>query len=214
FPTDHITSVLKSAAPAGAATGVTGEDALAVGDNSSGPGVLAETMFGAVGALLVLAFVFASFLAFLPLIVAMVSILTTFILLLPLTYLTDVSFIVEFLVALIGLGVAIDYSLLLVSRWREERDHGRSNHDAVVVAMETAGHAVVFSGVTVAIGLLALVVLPVPFMRSICFCCALIPISSVLSVSRCTLALYDRLGPKADWPKIRHENRASRFWSR
>jgi RND superfamily putative drug exporter len=110
--------------------------------------------------------VFASFLALLPLAVAAVSILTTFVLLLPLTYLTDVSFIVQFLVALIGLGVAIDYSLLLVTRWREERDHGRDNHEAVVVAMETAGHAVVFSGVTVAIGLLAIVVLPVPFMRS------------------------------------------------
>ena len=99
--------------------------------------------------------------------IAAVSILATFLMLLPLTYLTDVSFIVQFLVALVGLGVAIDYSLLFVTRWREERDHGTDNHEAVVAAMETAGHAVLFSGITVAIGLLALVVLPVPFMRSI-----------------------------------------------
>ncbi|MBV9293443.1 MAG: MMPL family transporter, partial [Frankiales bacterium] len=141
------------------------------------------------------------------------SILTTFILLLPLTYLTDVSFIVEFLVALIGLGVAIDYSLILVNRWREERDLGASNHDAVVTAMETAGHAVVFSGVTVAIGLLALVVLPVPFMRSIGMGGALIPLASVLTTLTLTPAILGGIGPRVDWPKIRHENRASRAWS-
>src|SRR4051812_38183729 len=214
LPTDAITASLKAAAPAGATIGVTGEDALAVGDSSGGNGVLAEVALGAVGALAVLAFVFASFLAFLPLVVAAASILTTFILLLPLTYLTDVSFIVEFLVALIGLGVAIDYSLILVTRWREERDRGRDNHDAVVVAMETAGHAVVFSGVTVAIGLLALVVLPVPFMRSIGMGGALIPLASVLTTLTLTPAILGGIGPRVDWPKIRHENRASRAWSR
>ncbi len=67
-----------------------------------------------------------------------------------------------------------------MTRWREERDHGRDNHEAVVAAMETAGHAVLFSGITVAIGLLALVVLPVPFMRSIGMAGALIPLASVL----------------------------------
>ena len=73
-------------------------DALAVGDDSGGNGVLTETLLGALGALAVLLFVFASLLAFMPLMVAAVSILTTFLLLLPLTYLTDVSFIVIFLV--------------------------------------------------------------------------------------------------------------------
>jgi RND superfamily putative drug exporter len=214
LPTDRIKAALRGAAPAGATVGVTGEDALAIGDSSNGgPGVLAEVALGAVGALAVLAFVFASFLALLPLVVAAASILTTFILLLPLTYLTDVSFIVEFLVALIGLGVAIDYSLIFVTRWREERDHGRDNHDAVVVAMETAGHAVVFSGITVAIGLLALVVLPVPFMRSIGIGGALIPVASVLTTLTLTPAILGGIGPKVDWPKIRHENRASRSWS-
>ena len=213
LPTDAIRASLEHAAPAGSTVGVTGEDALAVGDNSGGNGVLTEVLLGGVGALAVLAFVFASFLALLPLVVAAASILTTFILLLPLTYLTDVSFIVEFLVALIGLGVAIDYSLILVNRWREERDHGRSNHDAVVVAMETAGHAVVFSGVTVAIGLLALVVLPVPFMRSIGMGGALIPLASVLTTLTLTPAILGGIGPKVDWPKIRHEDKASRSWT-
>jgi RND superfamily putative drug exporter len=214
FPTDPIRAALTGAAPPGTTVGVTGEDALASGDASSGPGVFAEVLLGAVGALAVLVFVFASFLAFLPLVVAAASILTTFLLLLPLTYLTDVSFIVEYLVALIGLGVSIDYSLIFVNRWREERDHGRDNHDAVVTAMDTAGRAVVFSGVTVAIGLLALVVLPVPFMRSIGIGGALIPLAGVLTTLTLTPAILGSVGPRVDWPKIRHENRASKSWSR
>lgn len=90
-----------------------------------------------------------------PLLVAAVSILTTFLLVLGLTTITDVSVVVQFLIALIGLGVAIDYSLLVVYRWREERAQGRSNDEAVVAAMRSAGHAVLASGVTVAISLLA-----------------------------------------------------------
>jgi putative drug exporter of the RND superfamily len=212
-PTTLVSSTVGAAAPPGATVGVTGMDALAVGDNSGGTGVLTETLLGALGALVVLLFVFASLLAFMPLVVAAVSILTTFLLLLPLTYLTDVSFIVQFLVALVGLGVAIDYSLLFVTRWREERDHGRDNHDAVVAAMETAGHAVRFSGLTVAIGLLALVVLPVPFMRSIGLGGALIPLASVLVTLTLTPAILGSIGPKVDWPKIRHENKPSRGWT-
>ncbi|MDT4977822.1 MAG: putative drug exporter of the superfamily [Pseudonocardiales bacterium] len=213
--TDPIRAAAEKAKPPGATIGVTGEDTLATGgDTNSGPGVLGETLLGAVGALAVLAFVFGSFLALLPLLVAAVSILATFEMLLPITYLTDVSFIVQFLVALVGLGVAIDYSLILVTRWREERDHGRDNHDAVVIAMETAGKAVVFSGVTVAIGLLALIVLPVPFMRSMGYGGALIPVASVLTTLSLTPAILGGIGPRVDWPKLRHENRASHAWSR
>ena len=142
--------------------------------------MLAEAVIGGLGALVVLLFVFASFLAVVPLVMAIVSILTTFVLLLGLTELTAVSPIVQFLIALIGLGVAIDYSLLVVSRWREERSHGRSGDEAVQRAMESAGRAVVFSGVTVAIGLLALIALPLPFLRSMGYGGMLIPLVSTL----------------------------------
>src|SRR3954454_24110916 len=199
LPTTTVQTAVAAQAPPGSAVGVTGMDALAAGDDSGGNSVLVETLLGAVGALAVLLFVFASLLAFMPLLVAAVSILTTFLLLLPITYLTDVSFIVQFLIALVGLGVAIDYSLLFVTRWREERDHGRDNHDAVVAAMETAGHAVLFSGLTVAIGLLALVVLPVPFMRSMGYGGALIPLASVLTTLSFTPAILAGIGPKVDW---------------
>jgi len=186
---------------------------LAAGGSSGGPGVLVETLFGALGALAVLAFVFASFLAFVPLMIAAVSILTTFLLVFGLTYLTDVSFVVQFLIALVGLGVAIDYSLLLVSRWREERAHGRENDEAVVIAVRTAGHAVLASGVTVAISLLALVVVPVPFLRSMGLGGMLIPLVSVAVVLTLLPGMLSRIGPGVDWPRIRHDATASRGWS-
>jgi len=213
-PTETLQKSIEGAVPAGATGEVTGEDMLATGGDTSGPGVLVETLIGAVGALAVLAFVFASLLAFLPLIVALFSILTTFLLLLPLTYIGDYSFIVQFLIALIGLGVAIDYSLLFVTRWREERDHGKDNREAVAIAMETAGHAVAFSGITVAIGLIALVMLPVPFMKSVGVGGALIPLASVATTLSLTPAILGSIGPKIDWPKIRHENVASKGWTR
>jgi RND superfamily putative drug exporter len=159
---------LKGATVAGAPVRLSGFDALndQSGD-SNGPGVLVEALLGGLGALLVLGFVFGSTLAFIPIVMAICSILTTFLLVYGLVQVTDVSPIVQFLVALIGLGVSIDYALLIVVRWREEIAHGREGDAAVMRAMETAGRAVVFSGTTVAIGLLALVALPLPFLRSV-----------------------------------------------
>jgi RND superfamily putative drug exporter len=120
---------------------------------------------------------------------------------------------VQFLIALIGLGVAIDYSLILVSRWREERAHGRSNEEAVVVAMQTAGHAVMASGITVAISLLALLIVPVPALRSMGLAGMLIPLVSVAVVLTLLPALLSSIGPKIDYPRIRKEGTASRSWS-
>jgi putative drug exporter of the RND superfamily len=213
LPTEQFRAALEAAKPAGTTVGVTGQDALAVGSQTEDTGVLAETLIGGVGALAVLAFVFASLLALLPLVVAAASIMATFVLLLPLTYLGDISWIVQFLIALVGLGVAIDYSLLLVTRWREERSRGRDNHQAVVAAMQTAGHTVLVSGLTVTIGLLALLALPVPFMRSIGIGGALIPLASVATTLSLTPAILASIGPRVDWPRIRRANVASRAWT-
>ena len=192
---------------------LSGYQILAAGGESEGPSVLTETLLGGVGALLVLLFVFASLLAFLPLLVAAVSILSTFLLVLGLTYLTDVSFVVQFLISLIGLGVAIDYSLLVVNRWREEREHGRDNDEAIAVSMRTAGHAVVSSAGTVAISLVALLVVPVPFLRSMGLGGMLIPLVSTAVTLTLLPALLSAVGPRVDWPRIRHESSASRAWT-
>jgi RND superfamily putative drug exporter len=212
---DQIESTVRDAAKAqGLGINLTGYGRLSSTDsNDSGPSVLYETLIGAAGALLVLVFVFASFLALMPLLIAAVSILSTFLVVLGLTTFADVSFVVQFLIALIGLGVAIDYSLLVVSRWREERALGATNDDAIVTAVKTAGHAVLASGVTVAISLVALVVVPVPLIRSMGFGGMLIPLLSTLVVLTFLPALLSIVGPRLDWPRIRKESHASRGWS-
>ena len=199
----------------GAPVHVSGFDALqneSGGDN--GTGVLLESVLGGFGALIVLAFVFASFLALVPIAMAIVSIMTTFLLVWGLTTFTDISPVVQFLIALVGLGIAIDYSLLVVSRWREERAHGRSGDEAVQRAMETAGRAVVFSGTTVAIGLLAMVALPVPFLRSMGYGGMLIPLVSTLVAITLLPVVLSKVGQRLDWPHRRTDDRASKAWTR
>ncbi|MET0523353.1 MAG: MMPL family transporter [Nocardioides sp.] len=176
-------------------------------------GVLVEVVLGGLGALVVLALVFGSLLAGVPLLVAAVSILGTFLALLGLTTLTDVSFVVQYLVALIGLGVAIDYSLLVVTRWREERDSGLANDQAVSAAMLTAGRAVVLSGVTVAVSLAALVLVPLPFLRSIGLGGLLIPLLSVATTVTLVPALLSAYGPRLQWPRRKPSRPRSRFWA-
>jgi RND superfamily putative drug exporter len=163
----------------------------------------------------VLAFVYASFVAVLPLVIAGVSILSTFLLVLALTVGVEVNFIASFVIGLIGLGVAIDYSLLVITRWREERSRGASNRDAVRTAQARAGRAVAFSGITVTIGLLTLLVLPVPALRSFGYAGALIPLVSVAVTITLLPVLLDTLGPALDWPRhrLRHEGTPSRSWT-
>ena len=174
---------------------------------------MAEAMIGSLGALVILALVFASFLALLPLLIGGISVLATFLVVGGLTEVTGVSQIVEFLIALIGLGVAIDYSLLVVSRWREERAAGRDNVAAVIEAMNHAGRAVVFSGLTVAIGLLSMIVLPVPMLRSVGYGGVLVPLMSVAVAITLLPVILATVGPRLDWPRLRTERRASRVFS-
>ena len=210
-----IEEIADGAAGGPVAVGITGYGQLqGGGEADEGPSVLFETLIGALGALAVLLFVFASILALVPLIIAAVAICVTFFLVLLLTLFTDVSFVVQFLVALVGLGVAIDYSLLVVSRWREERAHGHDNEEAVRISMRTAGHAVFASGLTVAISLLALIVIPVPLLQSMGYGGMLIPLVSVAACLTLLPAMLSTIGPRADWPHIRKENRASVGWTK
>ena len=193
---------------------VTGYNMLAAGtEDPEQPSLLADTAIAGLGALAVLLFLFASTLALVPLLIAAVSILTTFIIVLLGTYVMDISFVVQFLIALVGLGVAVDYSLLVVNRWREERAYGKDNHTAVVIAMQYAGHAVVASAATVAISLFALLLIPVPLLRSMGLGGMLIPLVSTLVVCTLLPALLGGIGPRIDWPRIRHEDKASRGWT-
>ncbi len=212
---DAARAALRGATVAGAPVHLTGLNALSASDDKGGGvGLLAESLLGGLGALLVLAFVFASLMAFVPLVVAVISIMASFLLVWALASVTQVSGIVGFLIALVGLGVAIDYSLLIVVRWREARAHGHAGDDAIVHAMATAGRAVVFSGTTVAIGLLALIALPVPFLRSVGYGGMVIPLVSLAVVTTLLPVILSKMGGRLDWPHMRTDDRASRSWTR
>ncbi len=145
-------------------------------------------------ALILLAFTFGTLAFLLPLVFAVVAIPTTLgIIYLFAQQMTLTTYITNF-VSLIGLGIAIDYSLLIVYRFREELRTGRSRHDAILRTMTTAGRAVVFSGVAVAIGLAMLLFMPLPFMRGFGVGGLVIPLVSVVAALTFLPALLSLVG--------------------
>ncbi|MGO9581740.1 MAG: MMPL family transporter [Acidimicrobiales bacterium] len=99
------------------------------------------------------------------------------------------------LVQLIGLGLAVDYSLLVVHRFREElADTGRPVGDAIVATMGTAGRTVLLSGIAVAIGLSVLLIVPVPFVRSLGFAGLVVPLVSIVAALTLQPSLLSLLG--------------------
>jgi putative drug exporter of the RND superfamily len=200
---------------AGAEVRVTGVDALSEDSGEEGgAGVIVELAIAATAALVVLVFVFGSFLALAPLLMAICAIPVSFLLLYGLSGITDLSPILQFLVPLIGLGISIDYALLIVVRWREERARGLDNEPAVAVAMRTAGSAVVFSGTTVAIGLLALVVTPLPFLRSMGFGGLLIPLVATAAAVTLLPVVLATIGPAMDKRRVHRGAKGDQQWER
>jgi RND superfamily putative drug exporter len=194
--TGEVRDAIRAALPANVQFHLTGRDALFDSQGSSeGPSVFTEALIGAAGALIILLFVFGTIPAVLmPILIALVSILNTFTLAWSLTYVTSVSRIVQFLIALVGLGVAIDYALLMIFRFREELRHGRDVEEATIETMKHAGRSVIVSGSTVAIGLLSMVIIPIPVIRSIGIGGLLIPAVSVLVSITLMPAMFSLLG--------------------
>ena len=186
--------------PPGISVDVTGHDPLSEASahgGSGAPSVLLEALIGGLGALIILLFVFGTLPAVLmPLAVAVSSILNTFTLVWALTYVTNVSIIVQFLIALVGLGVAVDYALLMIFRFRDELREGEDVETALVETMTHAGRSVIVSGTTVAVGLLSMVVLPLPFIRSMGIGGMLIPAVSVIAAITLLPALLAVLGAR------------------
>ena len=197
---DQTRAKLKAATPAGVHSFLTGRDAIqedSTGGSSGGPSVLTEALIGGAGCLVILFFVFGTLPAVLmPIVVAAAAILNTFTLVWLLTYITDVSIIVQFLIALVGLGVAIDYALLMIFRFRDELREGEDTETALVETMTHAGRSVIVSGSTVAVGLLSMIVLPLPFIRSIGIGGLLIPTVSVIAAITLLPALLATMGAR------------------
>ena len=220
---EEVRAALAANAPPGVTTHLTG--LLPLYDTSSeggeGPSVLTEALIGGIGALVILLFVFGTLPAVaIPLVIAISAILNTFTLVWILTYVTDVSIVVQFLIALVGLGVAIDYALLMIFRFREELAAGEDTETALVETMTHAGKSVIVSGSTVAVGLLSMILLPLPFIRSIGIGGMLIPAVSVLVSITLLPALLSVLGPRINklrvMPKkvVAVSDAESGFWAR
>jgi RND superfamily putative drug exporter len=134
----------------------------------------------------------------LPLAVGAVSVLGTFFTLWLITQFTDVSVFSINLVTAMGLGLAIDYSLFVVSRFREEVRAGRSTEDAVVRTVETAGRTIMVSALTVAISLSALLVFPLFFLRSFAYAGVGVTLVAMLASIVTLPALLAVLGGRVD----------------
>ncbi|MFD5093991.1 MMPL family transporter [Amycolatopsis thailandensis] len=211
-----VETTLKKAFP-GAEIRLTGLDKLAETeeeDEGASATTLTEALIGAAAALIILAVTFGSLLAFTPLLVAAVSILSGFLVVFGLTFVIGIADLVQYVLVFVGLGVAIDYALLFVTRWREERQNGLDAEGAVVAAMATAGRAVVVSGATVAVGLTVLAVIPSPGLRSMAVGGVLVPLFSALVTLTLLPVLLAAQGDRLEWPHRARAKTVGRLWTR
>ncbi|MEP7159368.1 MAG: MMPL family transporter, partial [Chloroflexota bacterium] len=150
-------------------------------------------------ALIILLLVFGSVIAAgLPLLVAGLAVPSTMAMIFLVAQQTEMSIYVTSVATMLGLGLAIDYSLFMVSRFREELRRGREVGEAVEVAVATAGKAVTFSGIAVAIGLLGLLFFASSAISSIGIAGSLVVLSSVVFGLTFLPALLGMLGPRVN----------------
>ncbi|NLT34960.1 MAG: MMPL family transporter [Gaiellales bacterium] len=122
----------------------------------------------------------------------------------------DLSFFVVNVVSMLGLAVGIDYSLFITERYREERRSGASKEEAIVTAGGTASRAVLFSGVTVMLALLGLLIVPIAIFHSLAIGALLVVSAAVAAMLTLVPALLSVLGDRIDWPRRRKVTDASR----
>ena len=149
-------------------------------------------------ALLILVFTFGTLAFLLPFAFTIVTIPTTLGIVWVFANFMELTTYLTNLVTLIGLGIAIDYSLLVVYRYREELRRGSSRDEAIVTTMATAGRAVVFSGTAVAIGLALLLFMPLPFIRGFGVGGLIIPAVSVAAAVTFLPVLLSLVGRPLD----------------
>jgi len=212
----RVEPTLRAATGGGATLSMTGFAKMLSNAGPNSASLREGLLIGAALALTTLFLVYGSPIAVLPIAMAIPAILVTFLGVYLLTFIAKVSYFVEYMVVLLSLGISVDYSLIVVVRWREEREKGLGNDAAVVAALKSAGRAIALSGITAAVGLLSLVVLPVPFLRSVGVGGMLIPFVAVgVAVTLLPLSL-SVFGPALDrfslWP--RSSTTFSRGWER
>ncbi|MFD9077801.1 MMPL family transporter [Streptomyces erythrochromogenes] len=158
--------------------------------------------------LIVLVWVFGGVLAAaLPVLVGLVTVLATGAVLRIITGFTEVSVFAQNLTTALGLGLAIDYALLIVRRFREELDAGAAPGDAVARTVRTAGRTVLFSALTVAVALAAMLVFPLYFLRSLAYAGITVVLVSALAALTVLPAVLALLGRRVDALTVRRRPR-------
>ncbi len=137
--------VLQKATPPGYLLTMTGFAQMLSNAGPNKANLMKGMMIGAGLAFTTLFLVYGSPIAILPILMAVPAICVTFLCVHGLTYVTSVSYFVEYMVVLLSLGISIDFSLIVVVRWREERVKGLGNEEAVIAAIQSAGRAVALS---------------------------------------------------------------------
>lgn len=160
---------------------------------------------------ILLLFVFGSVVAAcMPLIVGILSILGSLGVLSILAGFAQVNVFAQSVVTLLGLGLAIDYGLFMVSRFREEMDQGRDIRDAVRITTSTAGKTVVFSAAMVAVALSGLLVFPQAFLKSVAYgAISAVGLAALLSITVLP-SIFAMLGTKIDKWTLRRTKRSAR----
>jgi RND superfamily putative drug exporter len=162
-----------------------------------------QELLGLLAALLVLLVVFRTFVAmFIPIVLALVALMTAFLLLFILAGLTTINTITPLLVSMIGLGVGIDYSLFIVTRFRQLLHEGLSPVDAAAEAGASAGRAVLFAGLTVASSVTGLAFFGLDFVTKLGIGSALGVLTTVLIANSLLIAVLRLLGHKVDRLKV------------
>jgi RND superfamily putative drug exporter len=160
-------------------------------------------ILGLLAAILVLLVVFRTFAAMLiPIALAITAVATAFLLLFIVAGLTDVNTITPILVSMIGLGVGIDYSLFIVTRFRQLLHEGLSPAEAAAEAGASAGRAVLFAGLTVAISVTGLAFFGLDFVTKLGIGSALGVLTTVLIANSLLIAVLAKLGHKVDRLKV------------
>lgn len=171
--------------------------------------------------LLVLAFAFGGLLAAsMPLVIGMCSVIMSLGTLYILAHFLQITSLSQNIVSMIGLGVGIDYSLLFVNRFREELfERGLSKEEAAISTLESSGRTILYSGIVVSIGMIALLVPNVVFMRSLGLSGLLVVGMTMLLGLTLLPALLSLIGERINAPRFLsnwtyHTWGKSQFWYR
>lgn len=153
---------------------------------------------------LLLLFVFGALVAsVMPLVIGITAIIGTFFLMYIFTFFTDVSIFVLNLTTGLGLGLGIDYALLIVNRFREELNKGATKQEAIVTTLKTAGKTVFYSGLTVVVTLISLTFFPLNFLKSMGYAGASVVALAVLGALLPLPAILVLLGEKINKGRVR-----------